>query len=68
MQKILFTPSINDLQEKENQLQCSDHIDPKKNCIRGSWSFSVFPPADIIKWRRVEKLISIGHVDQQYNL
>ena len=55
MQKILFTPSINDFQEKENQLQCNDHIDPKKYCIRGSWSFSVFQPAYVIKRRRVDK-------------
>ena len=27
---ILFTPRRNDLQEKKNQLQCNNHVDPKK--------------------------------------
>ena len=33
MEEILFTPRRNDLQEKENQLQCNNHVDPKKNGI-----------------------------------
>ena len=27
---ILFMPRRNDLQEKKNQLQCNNHVDPKK--------------------------------------
>ena len=46
--KILFMLSRNDLQERKNQLQCNNHMDPKKIafsliksvgiCIRGSRS------------------------------
>ena len=62
-----FTPSRNDLQEKKNQLQCNNWMDPKKNCIfvnKINWnmhtwnmprSFSEWQSGDINKSRRVHK-------------
>ena len=42
MQNILFTPSINDFQEKENQLQCYDHIDQSKIAYAEAGTFQFF--------------------------
>ena len=32
MQETLLMPSRKGLQEKKNQLQCDNHMNPKKNC------------------------------------